>query len=147
MIWCAYGLRRINKFWSCWFFFRPTEPMHLISTLSLWAEHTLSKVWGKAVDSLIYKSECSGPVKPKSKLKIKTVLAEESDITIRDVIIRILIFRANRGTWSMNFTRKSPVRRIYNTEPSPKELAWGRSTLVFPGKYSFPFCFSFSFFK
>ena len=45
----------------------------------------------------------------------------------------------------MNFRRRSPVRRTYNTEPSPKELAWERSTSVYPGKYSFPF-FSFTFF-
>jgi hypothetical protein len=65
-------------------------------------------------------------------------LAEEGDMTMRGIITRILIFRANQGTWSMNFTRTSLVQRTYNTEPSPKELAWGRSILVYPGKYFSP---------
>jgi hypothetical protein len=43
-------------------------------------------------------SEGSEPIKPKSKLKTKTGLAEEDDITIRCIITRILIFRANCGT-------------------------------------------------
>jgi hypothetical protein len=73
-------------------------------------------------------------------------LAEEGDITIRCIITRILIFRANRGTWLMNFIRRSPVWRTYNTKPSPKELAWGRSTPMYPGKYSFPFVLVFNFF-
>jgi hypothetical protein len=90
--------------------------------------------------------EGSKPIKPKSKLKTKTGLAEEGDITIRCIITRIFVFRTNRGTRSMNFTRRSLVRRTYNTKPSPKELAWGRSTPVYPGKYSFPFDLVFSFF-
>ena len=86
----------------------------------------------------------SEPIKPKAKLKTKMDLAEGGDVTIRSVVTRILIFRTNQGTWSMNFIRRSPVRRTYNTEPSPKELAWGRSILVYPGKYSFPFVLVFS---
>ena len=78
------------------------------------------------------------PVKPKSKHKTKMGLAEKGDITIRGDITRILNLRANRGAWSMNFTRRSLVRRTSDTEPSPKELAWGRSTPVYLGKYSFP---------
>ena len=80
------------------------------------------------------------------KLRTKMGLAEKGEITTRCATTRILIFSANCGTWSTNFTRRSPVRRTYNTEPSPKELAWGRSTPMYPGKYSFSFCFSFSFF-
>jgi hypothetical protein len=49
------------------------------------------KVWGKIVDSPISTSECSEPI----KLKTKTALAEEGGITIRGVTSRILIFRAN----------------------------------------------------
>jgi hypothetical protein len=94
---------------------------------------------GELVNSPISTSKSSEPVKPKSKLKIKIGLAEKGDITIGGIITRILFFRANRGTRSMNFIKRSPVQRTYNTEPSPKELAWGRSTLVYPGKYSFPF--------
>jgi hypothetical protein len=94
------------------------------------------------IDSLISTSEGSELV----KLKTKTGLAEEGDITIRGPTSRIHIFRVNRGTWFMNFTRRSPVQRTYNTEPSPKALAWGRNTPMYPGKYSFPFSFSFSFF-
>ena len=80
------------------------------------------------------------------KLKTMSGLAEEGDITIRGTTTRILIFRTNQGTWSINFIRRSLVWRTYNIEPSPKELAWGRSTPVYLGKYSFPFCFSFGFF-
>jgi len=118
--------------------FPPIEPMHLISTFSLWARHTSRKVWRSQLIPQISISESSEPVKPKSKPKTKTGLAEEGGTTIRGATSRILIFRENRGTWSMNFTRRSPVRRTYNTEPSPKELVWGRSTPVYPGKYSFP---------
>ena len=96
-------------------------------------------------DSLIYISESSKPVKPKSKLEIKIGLAEECDITIRGVITRTLVFRTNRGTRLINFTRRNPVWRTYNTEPSPKELAWGRSTFVYPGKYSYLDKYSFPF--
>ena len=45
----------------------------------------------RKVDSPIFTSEGSEPVKPKSKLKTKTSLVEEGDVTIRGVIIRILI--------------------------------------------------------
>ena len=80
---------------------------------------------GESVDSPNF-YKCSEPIKPKSKLKTKMDLVEGGDITIKGVITRILLFRVNRGIWSINFTRRSPVRRTYNTEPSPKELAWGR---------------------
>ena len=53
------------------------------------------KVWGKIVDSPISTSEGSEPVKPKSKLKTKTGLAKEGDITIRGVTTRVLIFGPN----------------------------------------------------
>ena len=50
----------------------------------------------------------------------------------------------------INFTRRSTVRRTYNTEPSPKKLAWGEappciqvSILI---KVSILSLFSFSFF-
>ena len=49
------------------------------------------------VNSLISTSEGPDPVKPKSKLKIKTGLVEEGDITIGGIITRIFIFRTNRG--------------------------------------------------
>ena len=49
---------------------------------------------GEEIDSLISTSESFEPV----KLKTKTGLAEEGDITIRGVTTRILILRANRGT-------------------------------------------------
>ena len=100
---------------------------------------------GELVDSPNF-YKCSELVKPKSKLKTKIGLVEGGDITIKGIITRILLLRANRSIWSINFTRRSPVRKTYNTEPSPKELAWGRSTLVYLGKYSFAFCFSFGFF-
>jgi len=50
------------------------------------------------VDSPISISEGPKPIKPKQKLKTKTGLAEEGDITIRGTTSRILIFRANQGT-------------------------------------------------
>ena len=53
-------------------------------------------MWGKIVDSPISTSEGSEPIKPKSKLKTKTGLAEEGDITIRGVITRILILSKPR---------------------------------------------------
>ena len=113
----------------------------------LYEQDTLQAKCGRSSSiPQIFTSEGSGPVKPKSELKTKTGLAKEGDITIRGVITRILVLRANRGTRSMNFTRRSLVRRTYNTEPSPKELAWGRRTPMYPGKYSFPFCSSFNFF-
>ena len=148
--------------------FPPTEPMHLISTLSSWAEHTSSKCGGvhppsstseSSKPAIMMHTRCrqflllmfdfktqnkeeeqvkkDEPVKPKSKLKTKMGLVEKGDITIRGVITRILIFRANRGTWSMNFIRRSLVQRTYNTEPSPKELAWGRCISNYPAKYIF----------
>ena len=49
------------------------------------------------VNSLISTSEGPEPVKPKSKLKTKTGLAKEGDITIRGIVTRIFIFRTNRG--------------------------------------------------
>ena len=118
--------------------FPPTEPMHLISTLSYEQETLQAKYKRKIVDSPISTSKGSEPAKLKSKLRTKMGLMEKGGITIRGVITRIFVFRTNRGTQSMNFTRRSPVRRTYNTEPSPKELAWGRSTPMYLGKYSFP---------
>ena len=52
---------------------------------------------GESVDSLISTSKSFEPINPKSKLKTKTGLAEEDDITIRGVITRIFVFRTNRG--------------------------------------------------
>ena len=98
-----------------------------------------AKCGGRHSIPQIFISEGPKSVKPKSKLTTKTGLAEEGDITIRGVIKRIFVFRTNRGTWLLNFIRRSLVRRTYNTKPSSKELAWGRSTPVYPGKYSFPF--------
>ena len=46
------------------------------------------------VYSPISTSEGSEPIKPKSKLKTKTGLAEEGDITIKGIITRILIFKS-----------------------------------------------------
>ena len=116
--------------------------MHLISTLFYSRTHFNQNV-EELVNSLISTIEGPEPIKPKSKLKIKIGLVEEGDITIRGIIRRILLSRANQGIWSMNFIRRSTVQRTYNTEPSPKELVWGRSTPMYLGKYSFPFCFSF----
>ena len=121
--------------------------MHLISTLFYEQDTLQAKCRGRQSIPQTSTSEGLEPVKPKSKLKTKTGLAKDGGVTIRCVITRILIFRANRGIWSMYFTRRSPVRRTYNTEPSPKELAWGRSTPMYPGKYFFsPFVLVFSFF-
>jgi hypothetical protein len=52
-------------------------------------------VWGSQSIPQISTSESFEPVKPKSKFKIKIGLAEEGDITIKGVITRILVFRAN----------------------------------------------------
>ena len=114
----------------------------------LYEQDTLQAKCGRSSSiSQIFTSEGFEPIKPKSKLKTKMGLAEEGDITIRGTTTGILVFRANQGTRSMNFIRSSPVWRTYNTEPSSKELAWGRSTLRYLGHYSFPFCFNFSFFS
>ena len=83
----------------------------------------------------------------KIKFKIKTGLTKEGDITIRSVITRIFIFRTNWGTRSMNFIRRSLVQRTYNTEPSPKELAWGEALLciqvsILSLHFSFQFLFN-----
>ena len=69
--------------------------MHLISTVFYSSTHFKQNV--ELVNSLISTSEGPEPIKPKSKLKTKTGLAEEGDITIRGIIIRIFIFRTNRG--------------------------------------------------
>ena len=71
--------------------------MHLISTLSYEQDTLQAKCKGKIVNFPISTSESPEPVKPKSKLKTKTSLAEEGDITIRGIIKRIFIFRTNRG--------------------------------------------------
>jgi hypothetical protein len=71
--------------------------MHLISTLS-YEQDTLRAKCGKIVDFIISTSKGSKPIKPKSKLKTKTCLAEGDDITIRGVITKIFVFRANQGT-------------------------------------------------
>ena len=42
------------------------------------------------VNSLISTSEGPEPVKPKSKLKIKTGLVKEGDITIRGIVTRMV---------------------------------------------------------
>ena len=44
---------------------------------------------------------------------------------------------------SMNFTRRSPVQRTYNTEPLPNDLAWGEALPCIQVSILFPFCFSF----
>jgi hypothetical protein len=71
--------------------------------------HFKQSVRGKIVDSPISTSEDPEPIKLKSKLKTNTGLAKEDDITIRGVITRIFVFRTNRGTRSINFTRRSLV--------------------------------------
>jgi len=50
---------------------------------------------GELVSSPISTSKSFEPVKPKSKLKIKTGLAKEGDITTSGIITRILVFKAN----------------------------------------------------
>ena len=121
--------------------FFSTNRAHALDLYLVFMSRThLKQSMGESVDSLNF-YKCSEPIKPKSKLKTKMGLAEEGDNTIRGIITRTLLFRAYWGTWSMNFTRRSPVQRTYNTGSSPKELAWGRSTPVYLGKYSFPFLF------
>ena len=68
------------------------ESMHLISTMS-YEQDTLQAKCGR----VSWFSKCSEPVNPKSKLKTKIGLAEEGDITISGIIIRIFVFRTNRG--------------------------------------------------
>ena len=70
--------------------------MHLISTVFYSRTHFKQNV-KELVNSLISTSEGPEPVKPKIKLKTKTGLAEEGDITIRGIITRIFIFKTNRG--------------------------------------------------
>ena len=70
----------------------------MISTLSYEQDTLQAKCKGKIVDSLISTSEGPEPIKPKQKLKTKTGLAEEGDITIRGTTSRIIIYRANQGT-------------------------------------------------
>ena len=104
--------------------FPPTEPMHLISTLSLWAGHTSSKVWES---QLI--------------LQISTSVLNLSNQSPNSKPRRVWqkVTSPLKASSKESFTRRSPVRRTYNTEPSPKELAWGRSTPVYLSKYFFPF--------
>ena len=71
--------------------------MHLISTLSNEQDTLQAKCKGKLVDSPISTSDGPEPIKPKSKLKTKTGLVEEGDITIRGIVTRIFVFRTNRG--------------------------------------------------
>jgi hypothetical protein len=71
--------------------------MHLISTLFYEQDTLQAKCGGRQSISQTSTSEGPEPVKPKSKLKTKTDLAEEGDITIKSVITRILIFRVNQG--------------------------------------------------
>ena len=124
--------------------FFSTNRAHALDLYLVFMSRThLKQSMEESVDSTNF-NKCSELVKLKSKLGTKTDLVEEGDITIRGIITRILILRANQGTWSMNFTRRSLVRRTYNTESSLKELAWGRSILMYPGKYSFPFVLVFS---
>ena len=70
--------------------------MHLISILSYERDTLQAKHGGE--QSILQNSISEGhePVKPKSKLKTKTGLAEEGDITIRGIITRIFVFRTNR---------------------------------------------------
>jgi hypothetical protein len=60
---------------------------------------------GELVDFPISISEGPRLVKPKSKLKIKTGLAEEGDITMRCVIARIFIFK-NKSRYLINELHK-----------------------------------------
>ena len=84
--------------------------MHLISTLFYSRTHFKQNV-EELVNSLISTSEGPEPVKPKSKLKIKTRLAKEGDITIRGIIIRIFVFRTNRG-----------INKLHKEKSSSKDL-------------------------
>ena len=70
--------------------------MHLISALFYSRTHFKQNVQ-ELVNFPISISKGPKPVKLKSKLKTKIGLAEEGDITIRDIIIRISVFRTNYG--------------------------------------------------
>ena len=65
---------------------------------------------GKLVDSSNF-YKCSEPIKPKSKLKTKTGLAEDGDITNRGIITRIFVFRTNRG-----------INELHKEKSSSKDL-------------------------
>ena len=85
--------------------------MHLISTLSYEQDTLQAKHGGEQSILQISTSGGSEPVKPKSKLKIKTGLAEEGDITIRGIIPRIFVFRTNRG-----------INELHKEKSSSKDL-------------------------
>ena len=121
-----------------WYHVSMTKSPCIWSLPCLMSRTHFKQSMGESVNSSNF-YKCSEPIKPKFELKTKMGLAEGGDITIKGVITRILLFIANRGIWSINFTRRSPVRRTYKTEPSSKKLPWGRSTPMYPGKYSFPF--------
>ena len=72
--------------------------MHLISTLFYEQDTLQAKYGGRQLIPQTFTSEGPEPVKPKSKLKTKTALAEEGDITTKSVITRILVFKTNQGT-------------------------------------------------
>ena len=72
--------------------------MHLISTLFYEHDTLQANCGGRQSIPQTFTSEGPEPVKRKSKLKTKTGLAEEGDITIKKTITRILIFRANQCT-------------------------------------------------
>ena len=91
--------------------FPPTDPMHLISTLSYEQDTLQAKCGGEQLILQISTSEGPEPVKQKIKLKTKTGLAEEGDITIRGIIIRILVFRTNRG-----------INELHKEKSSSKDL-------------------------
>ena len=59
---------------------------------------------GELVDSQISTSKSFEPVNPKLKLKTKTGLAKEGDITIRGVITKIFIFKGK--SYSINKLHK-----------------------------------------
>ena len=103
------------KFWLCWCF--STNRAHALDLYLVFMSRTHFKQSVGEDSRLPNFYKCSEPIKPKSKLKTKMSLVKGGDITIRGTTTRIVIFRANRGTWSMNFTRRSPVWRTYNTEP------------------------------
>ena len=80
--------------------------MHLISTLFYSRTHFKQDV-EELVNSLISTSEGPEPV------KIKTSLAEEGDITIRGIIIRIFVFGTNRG-----------INKLYKEKCGAKDLQY-----------------------
>jgi len=75
--------------------FPPTEPMHLISTLS-YEQDTLQSV-GELVDSPNFYKWKFWTCQTRIKLKTKMGLVEEGEITTRGATTRILIFSANQG--------------------------------------------------